>query len=109
MVAPKKTGNSIVDLHFQAARVFIAAQLNNYAGVGMPDKVREAYMQLGREYFSVYDDGMAAVELPSKPELLQKVAAAANVLAAFTSGKWPGIPTCAALQQQMRKHRQQAV
>jgi hypothetical protein len=99
----------VVDLHFHAARVFIAAQLNHYAGVGMPDEVREAYVQLGRDYFSVYDDRLAAVQLPSKPEVRQKVAAAANVLAAFTSGKWPGVPACAALQQQMRKHKKPSV
>lgn len=99
MVAPKKTGNRIVDLHFFAAKVFIATQMNHHAGVAMPDRVREAYVLLGRQYFSVYDDRSAAEELPHKPEVQQRVAAAAQVLAAYTSGKHPGLPTCAAVQR----------
>jgi hypothetical protein len=105
MVAPKKTGNKIVDLHFSAAKVFIAAQLNQYAGVVMPPLVRAAYVQLGREYFSVYDDRSAAQVLPAKPEVLQQVAAAAKVLADFTGGRLPGFPTCAAVKQQARQKR----
>jgi hypothetical protein len=105
MVAPKKTGNKIVDLHFAAAKVFIAAQLNQYAGVVMPPLVRAAYVKLGREYFSFYDDRSAAQVLPAKPELLQQVAAAAKVLADFTGGKLPGFSTCAAVKQQARHRR----
>jgi hypothetical protein len=100
LVAPKKTGNRIVDLHFYAAKVFIATQLNQYAGVAMPRLVRAAYLQLGRDYFSVYDDRSAAELLPSKPDVLQQVAAAAKVLADFTGGKLPGLPTCASVKKQ---------
>jgi len=106
MVMPKKTGNAIVDLHFQAAKVYIAAQLNHFAGVVMPVAVREAYVQLGRGHFAVYDDRRAAKELHMKPELQRQVFKAANVLADFVGGKLPGLPTCAALQKQL-KHDQQ--
>lgn len=107
MVMPKKTGNVIVDLHFQAAKVFIAAQLNHLSGVTMPEAVSQAYVLLGRDYFSVYDDRSASVELVSRPKVLEQVAAAAKVLADFTSGRYPQLPTCAAaLEEQHKQHKQ---
>lgn len=105
LMMPKKTGNRIVDLHFYAAKAFIATQLNQYAGVAIPRLVRAAYLQLGREYFSVYDDRNAAELLPARPEVLQQVAAAAKVLADFTGGKLPGLPTCAAVKKQAKSQR----
>jgi hypothetical protein len=106
MVAPKKSGNAVVDLHFWAARVYIAAQMNQFAGVALPADVQQAYAQLGRDYFSVHDDRSAAQALPSKPKLQQQVAAAAQVLADFNSGKYPGLPTCAAWKEQQPKRQQ---
>lgn len=106
MVAPKGTGDQHVDEHFAAAKVYIAAQLNQFAGVTMPERVREAYVQLGRDYFSVYDDRSAAQLLPSQPQVQRQLAAAARVLADFVGGKHPGLPTCAALQaQQIKQHK----
>jgi hypothetical protein len=107
MVAPRKTGNALTDLHFRAAQVYIAAQMNAFWGVAMPPAVRAAFNQLGQHYLAIYDDRSAAQRLPQLPELKQQVEVAVSLLADFSAGRLPGLPTCAAARVALKEEQQQ--